>query len=336
MTDSASRRIWEFDYLKFIGIISVIITHSDFTTEHRELFIFPYFIDMAVPVFMIITGYMNSLSCQKRQIKSISEYFKRGGVLKRINYILLPLLIIYLAEIIIYATYYNENITIPFLIELIRYDNMGPGSYYPIVLIQIYLIFPFMYVLFNKSPAISSVLIVLVEIIYEIIKNVSEMDEDIYRVVGIRYIVCILLGMVLFRYKEKLKLKRFYILSIPSALYIYLISYTDYELQVFNSWISTSMPTNLWAFTLVLLGLNCFKRLPRFIDRAVNKIGSSTYFIFLVQMMWFSFAPDKNIENLALAFLLNLFVSLFGGLLFEYVYQYIESLIMRKIKKVGA
>ena len=53
------------DYLKAICVIFVCYTHCIHSESFRQLFIFPYFIAMAVPIFMLISG-LNFSNSQKR------------------------------------------------------------------------------------------------------------------------------------------------------------------------------------------------------------------------------------------------------------------------------
>lgn len=53
------------DFLKGISIIFIIITHFSWTNLERLSFGFPFWIDMAVPIFMLVSGYTQALSCEK-------------------------------------------------------------------------------------------------------------------------------------------------------------------------------------------------------------------------------------------------------------------------------
>ena len=43
--------------LKAVAIIFVIITHNNYSTNAKDNIFFAYFISMAVPLFMLITGF---------------------------------------------------------------------------------------------------------------------------------------------------------------------------------------------------------------------------------------------------------------------------------------
>ena len=57
------------DLLKGICIIFVIITHLQWTNEEYDKFFFNYWRDMAVPILMIVSGYVYSLSFERKRIE---------------------------------------------------------------------------------------------------------------------------------------------------------------------------------------------------------------------------------------------------------------------------
>lgn len=61
------KRIDFLDYLKAICVIMVIITHYDWADKDSPFF--TMLINMAVPVFMIISGYNFAMSNRKKQVE---------------------------------------------------------------------------------------------------------------------------------------------------------------------------------------------------------------------------------------------------------------------------
>ncbi|MCR5272872.1 MAG: acyltransferase family protein, partial [Lachnospiraceae bacterium] len=57
------KRIEFLDYMKAICVMLVITTHVDWPMKQTP--IFDYFINMAVPIFMIISGYNFAMSSQR-------------------------------------------------------------------------------------------------------------------------------------------------------------------------------------------------------------------------------------------------------------------------------
>ena len=55
--------------LKMVCVIMIIITHVSWTDSARSFFAFPYLIEMAVPVFMIMSAYLRANKIEKVGIK---------------------------------------------------------------------------------------------------------------------------------------------------------------------------------------------------------------------------------------------------------------------------
>lgn len=92
-------RLDYFDFIKGICIIAIIITHYSWTDTERLTFGFPFWIDMAVPVFMLVSGYMNSLSYERNSIISLSDAYSFGFVGRKIIRYTIPFLMAYCIEI---------------------------------------------------------------------------------------------------------------------------------------------------------------------------------------------------------------------------------------------
>lgn len=79
MRQDGIKRNHAADILKGICIVCIVITHFSWSDTERRMFLFPFWIDMAVPVFMVISGYTHSISFEKRHIGEITQAY-RGGV----------------------------------------------------------------------------------------------------------------------------------------------------------------------------------------------------------------------------------------------------------------
>lgn len=65
---NSANRLQHLDFYKGICILFIIITHYNWTDQQRLAYGFPFWIDMAVPIFMVITGYVSALS-KKRNLQ---------------------------------------------------------------------------------------------------------------------------------------------------------------------------------------------------------------------------------------------------------------------------
>ena len=63
------------DALKGVCIIFVIVLHLPWSDEKRLQYLFPFWMNMAVPIFMIISGYVYALSYKRNRIEQIKEAY---------------------------------------------------------------------------------------------------------------------------------------------------------------------------------------------------------------------------------------------------------------------
>ena len=69
------------DVLKGICIIFVIFTHASWTDEQRLKFLFPFWIAMAVPFFMLVSGYVYTKSFQKNSVETLDSAYNKKYLL---------------------------------------------------------------------------------------------------------------------------------------------------------------------------------------------------------------------------------------------------------------
>ena len=81
------------DVLKGICIIFVVIAHYGWDKEQKLVGLFPYIIDMAVPIFMIISGYVFSNSYLKKGIYHFEDAYDLSIISNRIIRYTIPFLI---------------------------------------------------------------------------------------------------------------------------------------------------------------------------------------------------------------------------------------------------
>lgn len=71
------------DFIKGICILFIIITHFIWDDNERLRYLFPFYIDMAVPIFMIISGYLNALSFNGKNMSKISDAYTIKEILSK-------------------------------------------------------------------------------------------------------------------------------------------------------------------------------------------------------------------------------------------------------------
>lgn len=87
-TEFNSKRFRSIDCIKGICIIFVIITHYNFSHEEKLALFFPFWIDMAVPVFMIVSGFVYSKSYIKAN--TLSSYYNLYNIISKVLRFTIP------------------------------------------------------------------------------------------------------------------------------------------------------------------------------------------------------------------------------------------------------
>jgi fucose 4-O-acetylase-like acetyltransferase len=134
MNSKATYRNSMIDILKAIGMILVIITHYNWSDREKLNYLFPFWVSPAVPVFIIISGYVYSMSYERNGIKTLSDCYRYRFVINKLIRYTIPFVMAYFVEVIFDIisgnfTFYNM------LVKFID-GGSGPGSYYYPIIIQ--------------------------------------------------------------------------------------------------------------------------------------------------------------------------------------------------------
>ena len=296
-------RKYEFDYLKALCIISVIVTHCPFNEQSRKLVFFPFFVEMAVPIFIVISGYMQC------------HY-----ILK----VIAPYLFVIFVEFVWFVIFKDVMSTRCFFTQLLKDGAIGPGGYYTIIYLQLLVVFPLLFWLYRVAP--KSVIIggVAVCVLLEVLCNHFVSDE-VYRLLFVRYLPFALCGIILF--DKRYNMKKIQLYSIISLLFIYLLAYTGYTPHIFRRLSGSTLPTAPYALLLTSLFIRYMPRVGHFLDRLLSEIGKSTYYIFLVQMLWFAIGLGSFTSDLKTVIPVNLVICLSAGIAFKNMLLFIEEKI---------
>lgn len=153
MKNEHGERFYHIDFLKGICIIFVIITHCNWEDTEKLKLLFPFYIDMAVPVFMIISGYMYAVSYKKNNINSIGDAYLAKNIINKILRFTIPFSIIFITEQIVYFLQNGQQYSKSILdfIHLFLIGGTGPGSYYYPVMIQFIFVYPVIFFYYKKA-----------------------------------------------------------------------------------------------------------------------------------------------------------------------------------------
>lgn len=284
-----------FDYLKSFAIILVIFTHYAWTSKEREGLIFPYVISMAVPIFMIVSGYVLSKSCERMRINEIGDMYNIPYLLKRAVRFSLPFAIAFLMEIFFEKIQYGTNYTLKELIKFAWDGGFGPGSYYYPLMMQMILFFPLVFEMMRKRPLKGLVIAFLINLAYEVSVQAYSIRGVSYRLLIFRYVFLIACGVYLY-FKRDAALghgKKFIPISILSlaigVYYLWFVSYkTDIHHTLFQYWTKTSMMSAFYIFPIIYILYRLLRNVPQTkFGKILALPGKASYHIFLTQMVFY-------------------------------------------------
>ena len=330
MINENKQRLYCIDILKGICSIFVIITHYNWQETERLKFLFPFWIDMAVPVFMIISGYLYAKSYKKKEISNIGSAYLLENILNKIFRFTFPFTIIFLIEQILFyiltvENWNNKNIW-SFIYLFLR-GGTGPGSYYYPVMIQFIFVFPVIYFIIKKHDFKGLLLCGILNALFEILKCAYCMSEECYGWLMFRYLFVIAFGCYMEIRKTKLKNIWYFTSLIIGVLFIIIVCYTEYTPVIVIFWTRTSFISGLYIIPIMVILINKIN----FRCKILELFGKASFNIFLVQMVYFNFIEwiPYQINSRLGQILINIIVCVSLGSIF----YYIEGNLGRKLFK---
>lgn len=313
----ATARIAFIDYVKAFSIIAVVFTHCQFTELQRTHILFTLVINMAVPLFMIITGYNYAKS---NFIQNCGLLFNINDVISTIKKILritLPYSIIFLLEY--FACTMNQHSIFTYFIN----GGIGPGSYYFPVMLQIILIFPFIYRIILKYNIKGLLGLFLLEFFCIFLFVKFNLNLGTYRILCIRYISLVSIGTYMALNYEKINIKKMYMMFICGLFVILCLIYGNSQYCCYpyikEYWSNNAgLPLVLYIFPLFYLLFNYYadKKIKNWGGNALQIIGKASWHIMLFQMFYYTAVPFVNKNNLYIDIILNLLICISVGTLF--------------------
>lgn len=271
------------DVLKGICILIVIVTHCNWTAQERLAFFFPYWINMAVPVFMVVTGflYANSVNAAKSFRDLYSFEILSGKVLR----LAVPFTIAWLIEQAAFAVQYRSLFFSSFPEMAANYLSgaSGPGSYYFPIMVQFVFLAPLLLQMIRANGRAGLVYGFVMNLAFEVLKKAYGMNLGCYRLLIFRYMFLLCYGMYLYLYpsaKKNKKLEMF--LSAAGIMFIYFAGWQNFDFFIFNYWKRTSLFAA--CYIIPFAGYAVVRERRQFL---LERLGKASYEIFLTQMVYF-------------------------------------------------
>jgi len=332
-TDNQTR-YRNLDVYKGVCIILIIVTHFSWSEYQRKNILFPFLIEMAVPVFMTITGYVSSMSLDKKGADFKSAYHPRIIICKWLRF-LIPYLPIYLVMVIYSIVEYGQNVSFAWLIKFFIVGGLGPGSYYFTVMIQAVLMIPIIYWIVSRWKFRGLLGCFTVNVLYEIIKTIICMSPDDYRLLAFRYIYILAYGCYLYVIRrDNIRLCRLcsVIIGLTGAFYIVLFYYTSLKPWITDQWTLTSVFAVLFLFPI----MQFLVRAESIHCRMLELVGKASYNIMYAQLLYYVLLFDvisKCFHQTIVQLVMGIIVSCVAGIVF---YKTENPITRKVITLVGA
>lgn len=309
------KRIEFLDYLKAVCVLMVIVTHYDWADKTSPFF--TMLINMAVPIFMIISGYNFAMSNCKKAEGKLSRMYSWAMLKPKLVRFLIPFFTICLIEMVLLSME-NRDID-PLRIFLL--GAYGPGSYYVPIMMQLLIIFPIIYILVAKNAKLGITVAGIANLLFEIAVKVFEMDKYYYRLSIGRYLILIAFGCYLYLYPEhRVKRSQMTAMFLVGFAYLVVVFGFDKKLPLFGYWKTTALPVAFYIFPIVILLFRKFyhSRIPGKAGELLTRMGKASYHIFLIQMVYYHFEMGGAIMKAAwyIAVPFNILITVPAGLAF--------------------
>lgn len=313
------------DVLKGICILLVILTHFDWVEADRLRYFFPFWMNPAVPVFMIISGYVYTESYKRKNVEHLKQAYALKGIMDKFIRYTVPLIIIFAIEVPVKIFVLKQEITFQSALEAFCVGGWGPGSYYYQYMLQFIFLFPLIYFVIKKFDFNGLLICAGVNLLYDVAKIPLEMDAGTYRLLVFRYIFAMALGCYFSMGKKPLKKWMGTASFIVGAAFLYITAYRGYKPVIFFRWTRTCMIAVLYIAPIAyLLIKKCTWEC-----KPLALMGKASYNIFFVQMVFFHVANKilGGVEGTWLPMLLSYAFCITVGILF----YYIETPITKKV-----
>lgn len=333
---SKKKNIDLIDLLKGFAILSVIYLHSNFSNEVSKAVLAPFLFNLAVPIFMIVSGFTYSISLSKIENNNslLKSYYSFKNLYKKLIRILPCYFITLTAEIIIQPFKFTDIKSIfKFLYFLCTGGYTFPGSYYISYIIQLIFIFPLLKICYNKFKEKSLLIAAVIQFAFEALTYYANVPLAITRILVFRDIFFVICGIFIFeKYRQKeIKKKWAYLASFLLGIgYIILICYFERTPKFILSVIpSRAMPTALYLVPVIMLLL--FKFGEKSIKPIFTIIGKASYHIFLMQMLYFGIVSSRiGISRPIINFIVGIAFSASLGIIMYFAEKQIIKMIKNK------
>lgn len=308
------------DFIKGFAILAVIFLHC---LPNEQIGAIVH-IGQAVPLFLLVSSV---LTFCKLASSRVADYYRFPSFAKLFHRVFKPFLGMTAVQILIYWALKGD-------VDwhtLFTQGGFGPGSYYPWIYAQCWLVLPLIVIAVRRfSWKITLPAFVVVCVLLEIATSLFVANGDVYRLAFYRYLFLLYLGCLATRYQLRLT---------PVVCVLGIISLGCCLVDVYSPVRFTPLICDFWPgyhwpmYAYSLLFFFILRKMYDFlkdtaVERILSLLGTYSYEIFLAQMFVYSFL---NIRRLSFIENPSLRLAAFAGIiLFLSIIPVVSYKLLRK------
>ena len=323
------------DIIKAFCVIFVIITHDSISTSFRLKTLFPFWIDMAVPMFMIISGYVYAISFERNKIAAIQDAYTLRFLMPKFIRYTIPFVAAFLVEVlgeVLFAILKFPRFSPKHLVVIFFQGGIGPGSYYYPILLQFLLFYPVIYFIIRKYDFKGLVLCFFINACFEFFQHVWGCNSEFYRMLLFRYTFVIAFGAWLYQGRDKIPFVWKVASFLVGTIFIVLYRYIKIKPRIITYWTGTSFLACLFLlpvaeFLIKKVHLSC---------KPIEFLGKASFNIFLAQMVYYAYMFEftrKLISSHILQLCAHIAICVTSGIIFYFVEHKITARVLSLISK---
>lgn len=327
--ESKTNRVPVLDVVKGILPLFVINTHYIWEKDQTLAGLFPFWNNLAVPFFMMISGYVYANSFEKN-VERFEDAYEMKFLLKKALRYIIPFLMIFALEIISFSIL-GEGRGLRGWVDTLCTGGEGPGSYYVFQMMQFILVYPAIFFTMKKNPKRGLVGWFCVNLGYEFLKEIVHLDWQVYRLVFLRFVFIVSVGTFLYINKEVLETWKWIASFIVGFVFLLATNYLGYYTRIINTKASdVSLMSAFYVAPILFLLITKFKDVK---CAPLSLMGKASFNIFLMQMFYFNFAENMYsfIDSVPIRLLINTIVSVVVGVLFYLLENKLTTKVISKI-----
>lgn len=318
------------DIIKGVMIIFIITTHFRFIypDDYRK-FGFFFWIDMAVPVFMIITGYLMTIQFERKKITTLQQAWALEIVIPKLLRFIVPFIFSMMIELPFLAV--NNGYGIVDIITILFRGGEGPGSYYTQVLIQLVFFFPLIYLCIKKYDFFGVVLSFVITAIWEAVQYSWGTDGYTYSLLMFRYISILAFGSYIAIGKIQANGSVLTSMFFVGAVWQALLNYVPLEPIFMNvAWARVNYIPTLFIMPIMYVLIKKFNNSEIRIT-ILQELGKASYNIYLTQMVFYGCGKANLVYSMISLLWLQLIICITVCVVAGYIFYRIETPITSRI-----